>query len=218
MHRPRTMTTSPDTMPIRGGLFIAGTGTACGKTAVAAGIIYRLESRGMIAAGLNLALAPGNGAERTAVPVSIDAVREDFDDLRRRVDCVVVEGMGGWTTPLGPGLTLAALARALALPVALIVDLHPESVNRAQPSARAIRAGGLYLAGWIANTPNPELQHTGARLASLKELLDPTPCLGVVDHHAPPTPEAVARHLRFDRLMAAMGADNGFDQADNASR
>lgn len=206
----RAMNTSSDKTPFRGGLFIAGTGTACGKTAVAAGIIHRLQSRGIVAAGLNP--APGEGAERTAVPVSIDAVREAFDDLRRRADCVVVEGVGDWTTTLGTGLTFGGLARALDLPVLLVVKLGPDCIDHALSSAGAIRADGLPLAGWIANTPDRELQQTGARLATLKERLDPAPCLGVVDNHDPPTAEAVARHLRFDRLMAAMGADEAFDQ------
>lgn len=202
---PRTMNTSSDKTPLRGGLFIAGTGAACGKTAVAAGIIHRLQSRGVVAAGLKP--APGEGAGRTAVPVSPDAVREAFDDLRRRADCVVVEEVGGWTTPLGTGLTFAGLARALDLPVLLVVGLGPDCIDHALSSAGAIRADGLPLAGWIGNTAAPGMDSAGATLVTLKQQLDRIPCLGVVDHHVPPTAEAVARHLRFDRLMAAMGVD-----------
>lgn len=216
MQRPRIMTTSSDKTPIRGGLFIAGTGTACGKTTVAAGIIHRLQSRGIIAAGLNP--APDQGAERTAAPVGIDAVREAFDDLSRRADCVVVEGVGGWTTRLGSELTFADLARALALPVLLVVRLGPGCVEHALNSARAIRADGLILAGWIGNAADPGMDGAGSTLVALKQQLDRTPCLGVVDHHSPPNSETVARHLRFDRLMAAMGADDGSSQADDYSR
>jgi dethiobiotin synthetase len=207
------MTMSPDTMPIREGLFITGTDAGCGKTAVAAGIIYRLQSRGIIAAGMKP--PPGEGTRRTAVPVSIDVIREAFDDLRRQADSVVVEGAGGWTTPLGPGLTFADLARALALPVLLVVRLGPGCVDHALSSARAIRADGLNLAGWIGNAADPGMDGAGSTLVALKHQLDRTPCLGVVDHHARATPEAVARHLRFDRLMAAMDADDGSDQAEN---
>lgn len=214
MHRPRFMTAPSHTIRPGEGLFVAGTGTGCGKTAVAAGIIHRLQSRGVVAAGLKPVPPGGEGADRAAV--SIEAVRDAFGDLRRRADCVVAEGVGEWTMPLGPDLAFPDLARALGLPVVLVVDLHPDSVDRAGAAARAIRADGLTLAGWIANTPDPALHRAGARLASLKGLLDPVPCLGVVDHHDPATPEAVARHLRFDRLMAAMGADETLDQ--NPSR
>lgn len=216
MHRPRPMTAPSGTIRTGPGLFVAGTGAGCGKTAVAAGIIHRLQSRGVVAAGMKTVPTRGDAADRASVPVSIEALRDAFHDLRRRADCVVAEGVGEWTMPLGPDLAFPDLARALALPVVLVVDLHPDSAGRARAAASAIRADGLKLSGWIANTPDRALHRTGARLASLKEILDPVPCLGVVDHHDPASPEAVARHLRFDRLMAAMDADETLDQ--NPSR
>lgn len=216
MRQPRIMTTSPKTDRTGSGLIVAGTGTACGKSAVAAGMIYRLQSRGIIAAGLNP--APGDGAERAAGPVSVDAVRDAFDELSRRADCVIVEGKGGWASPLGAGLTLADLARALDLPVVLVVRLRRGCVDQAMASARSIRDDGLNLAGWIGNAVDADMERAGTNLVSLKGSLAPAPCLGVVDHHPTPTPEAIARHLRFDRLMTAMGADEGSDQAENQSR
>jgi dethiobiotin synthetase len=38
-------------------------------------------------------------------------------------DFVVVEGVGGWAAPLGTALMQADLARALNLPVVLVVGL-----------------------------------------------------------------------------------------------
>lgn len=240
------------------GLFITGTDTGCGKTAVAAGIIHRLRSRGMTAAGMKPVasgcretpaglrnedaqrlleaaglpldydqvnpyafappIAPHLAAEQAGVTIEADVVRKAFLALDKRTDCVVVEGVGGWAVPLGPDLMLADLARALDLPVVLVVSLRLGCLNQAILSARAVRDDGLRLAGWIASAVEPNMERAGANLASLRELLAPTPCLGVVDHHPAPTPDAVARHLRFDRLMAAMGADEGFDEAENQSR
>lgn len=252
------MSTSVHTIPARQGLFITGTDTGCGKTAVAAGIIHRFRSRGVTAVGMKPVasgcretpaglrnddaerlleaagggldydlvnpyafappIAPHLAAEEAGTGIEIGAIREAFLALRRRADCVVVEGVGGWAVPLGPDLMLADLARALDLPVVLVVSLRLGCLNQALLSARAIRADGPPLAGWIANAVDPAMDRAGANLMSLKELLAPTPCLGVVDHHAPATAEAVARHLRFDRLMAAMTPDEPSDQADNISR
>lgn len=258
MHRPRSMSTPLHTIPTREGLFITGTDTGCGKTAVAAGIIHRLRSRGVTAAGMKPVasgcrrtptglrnedaerlleasgleldyhqvnpyafippVAPHLAADEAGVTISTDTILAAFRDLRRRADCVVVEGVGGWSVPLGPDFMLADLARALDLPVVLVVGMKLGCLNQALLSARAIRDDGLNLAGWIANAMDPEMERAGANLVSLKGLLAPAPCLGVVDHHAPATAEAVARHLRFDRLMAAMAAeeDEDADQANSS--
>lgn len=259
MHRPRSMSTSLHTIPTREGLFITGTDTGCGKTAVAAGIIHRLRSRGVTAVGMKPVasgcrrtpaglrnedaellmeasgleldydqvnpyafappVAPHLAADEADVAISADTIRAAFLDLHRRADCVVVEGVGGWSVPLGPDFMLADLARALDLSVVLVVGMRLGCLNQALLSARAIRDDGLNLAGWIANAMDPGMERAGANLVSLKGLLAPAPCLGVVDHHSPATPETVARHLRFDRLMAAMAADEGEDaDQTNASR
>lgn len=226
------------------GLFITGTDTECGKTVVAAGIIHRLRSRGVNAAGMkpvasgsretpaglrnndaellletaggNLPyedvnpyafappIAPHLAAEEAGTRVEIAVIREALGRLRARSDAVIVEGVGGWAVPLGPGFMLADLARAVDLPVVLVVGMRLGCLNQALLAARAIREDGLSLAGWIANAVDPGFERAGANLVTLKNLLDPAPCLAVIEHHAPATPEKVAAHLRYDRLMEAM--------------
>lgn len=258
MHRPHTMTTPTQSTPIPAGLFITGTTAGCGKTIVAAGIIHRLRSRGLVAAGMKPVatgcretpsgprshgaelllvaagldldydqvnpyafippVAPHLAAREAGVAVDAGAIWEAFRTLQRHADCVVVEGVGGWVVPLGPDYLQADLARVLALPVVMVVSLRPGCIDQASTTARAIRDDGLPLSGWIANAVEAQVERPGASLVSLRERLAPVPCLGVVDHHAAPDPEAIARHLRFDRLMTAMAADDGIDQADENSR
>lgn len=151
-------------------------------------------------------IAPHLAAEEAGTTIEIEPLAAAFRRLRDRAGCVVVEGVGGWAVPLGPDLMLADLARALDLPVVLVVGLRLGCLNQALLSARAIRDDGLPLAGWIANAVDPDFERPGANLATLKRLLEPTPCLGVVDHHPSPTADAAAKHLRFDRLVEAMAA------------
>lgn len=252
------MTTPTQSTPIPTGLFVTGMAAGCGKTLVAAGIIHRLRSRGLKAAGMKpvaagcretpsgfrsddaellLAAAgldldydqvnpyafapsatPHLAAKEAGVAVDFGAIWEAFQALQRRADCVIVEGVEDWAAPLGPRCKQADLVRVLALPVVMVVSLRPGCMEQASTTARAIREDGLYLAGWIANTVEPQVERPGASLVSLRECLAPAPCLGVVDHHPAPDPEAIARHLRFDRLMTAMAADDGSGQPDDNSR
>lgn len=150
-------------------------------------------------------IAPHLAAEEAGRPIELDTILEAYRRLDDAADVVVVEGVGGWAVPLGGELMLADLARALALPVVLVVGLRLGCLNHAQLAARAIREDGLTLAGWIGNSVDPDFERPGANLAALRARLKPVPCLGVVDFHEDPTPERIAAHLRPDKLMAAAG-------------
>lgn len=141
-------------------------------------------------------------------------LREAFDILAGSADLVVAEGIGDWGATDGPGDAARTVARVLSLPVVLVVGLGPDSIERAATGARAAHEAGRPLAGWIANTVDPDLRRVGALLQSLRQCLYEVPCLGVIDHHRPATPDAVARHLRPDRLLGAAGwGANGADKA-----
>lgn len=64
---------------------------------------------------------------------------------------VLIEGAGGWLTPLNGQETLADVASQLGLPVLLVVDIKLGCLNHALLTAQAIQQSGLTLAGWIAN-------------------------------------------------------------------
>jgi dethiobiotin synthetase len=91
---------------------------------------------------------------------------------------VVVEGAGGWFVPLNKTETMADLAKALNLPVVLVVAIRLGCINHALLTAEAIRASGLPLAGWVANHPQASTE-SAEMIATLKQHID-APCLGEV--------------------------------------
>jgi dethiobiotin synthetase len=106
----------------------------------------------------------------------------------------VVEGVGGWAAPFDRDFEQADLARALALPVVLVVGVRLGCLSHARLTARAIAADGLSLVGWIANTIDPSFTDTHAYLGLLTDAL-PAPCLGVLPHSASLDPAAMANAL-----------------------
>jgi dethiobiotin synthetase len=113
--------------------------------------------------------------------------------LHSDLDLLLVEGAGGWRVPLNATETLADLARALGFPVILVVAMRLGCINHALLSAEAIRADGLTLAGWVANSPVVEMPRYRDNLATLAARLG-APLLGEI----PPLPsgdyrEAAAR-------------------------
>jgi dethiobiotin synthetase len=84
---------------------------------------------------------------------------------------LVVEGAGGWRVPLGDTGSLADVAIGLQLPVVLVVGLRLGCLNHALLSAEAIRADGLALAGWVANTLEPAMPRLEENIATLAHRL-----------------------------------------------
>jgi dethiobiotin synthetase len=81
--------------------------------------------------------------------------------------------------PLGEQLMLAELARQVADEVVLVVGLRLGCLNHALLSAQQILRDGFRLAGWIANTLDPDMPALDANLATLDTLM-PVPRLGIL--------------------------------------
>jgi len=122
-------------------------------------------------------ISPDIAASRAGINIDIGTINEAYRQLARQADSVVVEGAGGWLVPINPRETLADLARALDLPVVLVVGLRLGCVNHALLTAAAIRASGLPLLGWVGNQIDPAYAALAENLANLR-LRIPAPQLG----------------------------------------
>ncbi|MDR0576189.1 MAG: dethiobiotin synthase [Candidatus Accumulibacter sp.] len=139
-------------------------------------------------------IAPHIAAAEAGAVIDVERIATAFDRLRASSDAVLVEGVGGFHVPLGPGVDAADLARRLGLPVILVVGMRPGCINHALLTRQAIAARDLPLAGWIANRIDPAMTRWEENLAALRERIE-APLIGVI----PPacTPEAAAGLLRF---------------------
>jgi dethiobiotin synthetase len=139
-------------------------------------------------------VAPHLAAREAQVEIGLEPIRAAYSELCLGADAVVVEGVGGWQVPLSETLELPDLVRELELPVLLVVGMRLGCLNHALLTARAIRADGLELAGWIANAVDPDLLRPEANLAALSSALD-APLLGQLPHAPKPSPEDTAAAL-----------------------
>jgi dethiobiotin synthetase len=143
-------------------------------------------------------IAPHIAARDARVVVDVELVRARFDALARASDCVVVEGAGGWLTPIGESASMADVAAALALPVVLVVALKLGCLNHALLTARALAAHGAGLAGWIGNSIDPAFERAADNIAELEQRLQRAAAIVPYASHAPEAlelPLAAARHL-----------------------
>ncbi|EKY3222174.1 dethiobiotin synthase [Cronobacter dublinensis] len=99
--------------------------------------------------------------------------------LESQADWVLVEGAGGWFTPLADDATFADWVQQERLPVILVVGVKLGCINHALLTAQAVQAAGLRLAGWVANDVQPPGRRHEAYLNTLQRLL-PAPMLGEI--------------------------------------
>ena len=95
--------------------------------------------------------SPHIAAGTVPTRIDLDRIVRAYAACRERADVVVVEGVGGWSVPLGDDLWLADLVKALELPVLLVVGVKLGCINHAVLTARAIARAKRPLIGWVAN-------------------------------------------------------------------
>lgn len=104
--------------------------------------------------------------------VDLQVVRQAYAQLQTAAEVVVVEGAGGWYSPLDRKLVNADLAAALGLPVIMVVAVRLGCINHALLTWRAIRQAGLPCAGWLAVEIEPRMGAFQENLAYLSEAID----------------------------------------------
>ncbi len=127
------------------------------------------------------AISPHIAANRAHIAIEIDKIVEIAGRLRRGHELLLIEGAGGWYTPVSERQSMAELARALAMPVVLVVGLRLGCLNHARLTREAIAGSGCPFAGWIANRIDPEFAYSEENLATLTRLLGAAP-LGILPY------------------------------------
>jgi len=185
---------------------VAGGARACGMKPVAAGAevrdgqLHNDDADMLFKAGnvhLPQALTTPYMLREPAAPhiaaalenVTIEAVPiiAAFAEIQAASDAVVVEGVGGFRVPFNDSFDSADLAAQLNLPVILVVGMRLGCISHALLTAEAIIARGLVLAGWVANTLEPNMRFEQENIAALAARI-PAPLLG----HVPRLQQATA--------------------------
>jgi dethiobiotin synthetase len=174
-------------------VYVAAGLRAVGMKPVAAGggadngDLLALEAAGNVDAPLSArcpyafsdAIAPHLAARSAGVAIELHRIRQGYEQLSSLAERVVVEGAGGALAPLGERIDMLDIARVLGLPVVMVVGLRLGCLSHALLTCVAIRARGLELAGWIANSVDPAMDRPDENVAALDRRL-PAPRLASI--------------------------------------
>ncbi|MDF0604130.1 dethiobiotin synthase [Neisseriaceae bacterium TC5R-5] len=115
------------------------------------------------------AVSPHIAAKLAGVEISLPLITSHYQALAAQADIVVVEAAGGWLAPLSEHLFMSDMARALQLPIILVVGMRLGCINHALLTVQAIQQAELPLAGWVANQVVPQQLAYLENIAMLKQ-------------------------------------------------
>jgi dethiobiotin synthetase len=142
--------------------------------------------------------APHLVARQAGVTLDIDHIVRCHRDVAAGARITIVEGVGGFRVPLDDDRDTGDLARALDLPVILVVGMRLGCLSHALLTAEAIAACGLRMAGWIANTVDPAMRLPRENMATLCDRFARcygAPLLGAIPRLPVPSGQAAAAWL-----------------------
>lgn len=146
-------------------------------------------------------ISPHIAAQQAGIEIDLAVIQHAYQALSNQADIVIVEGAGGFLVPVNQTQKGADLARALNLPVILVVGMRLGCLNHAMLTAQAIRIAGLPLAGWVANGVDPQMRMLKENIATLEQRLE-GPLLGII----PFTKNSYPEEIQFFDCLKALGS------------
>ncbi len=144
------------------------------------------------------AIAPHIVAGNEQITLTVESINEALQPaLNEPADFILIEGAGGWHTPLNQHEYYSDWVKANQLPVILVVGVKLGAINHALLTQESIKNSGLELAGWVANCIDPKMPFLQENIEYLTQHLQ-APCLGIVPFLA--DGESSASYLSLPKL------------------
>lgn len=128
-------------------------------------------------------LAPLAAARAEGVEIDVKRIMEVFEELSKKYEAMVVEGVGGLLVPITGDCSVLELARSMGMPLVVVARPTLGTINHTLLTVKHAIYEGLNVAGVILNySRQPEgtkAEETNPMV--LKELL-PVPLIGVFPH------------------------------------
>lgn len=127
------------------------------------------------------AVSPNIAEKQAGQMASLALIESCYNEIAEQVDFVVVEGAGGWCTPLSDNFNSVDLVSLLKIPVVLVVELKLGCINHAVLTLNALRNDEVDVVGWIINGPLQQMENIEEVVNSLMARIS-IPLLARVDN------------------------------------
>lgn len=132
--------------------------------------------------------------------ITMDKILAAYDQACAVADWVIVEAVGGWMVPFNDTQTVEDMAKAIGLPVILVVGTRLGCINHAMLTMNRINESGVEVAGWVANIMERNVDLLPEVIDSLRVRLG-VPLLGIIPPYRHLNLDHVINHLSHERLF-----------------
>ncbi len=127
-------------------------------------------------------ISPHLAAKNSGEVVSATMLQEKINPLLKKdVNLLLIEGAGGWRVPINDTELFSDWVNLLQIPVIVVVGMRLGCLNHALLTFEAIRQDGLSIAGWVANSIDPEMKQLSENINYLQSKL-PEPLLATFSY------------------------------------
>lgn len=123
-----------------------------------------------------LPVSPHIAAKQVGVEIDLQFIQKKYAQLADSAEFSIVEGIGGWLTPISARQTVADLASVINLPIILVVGIRLGCLNHAMLTVQSIAQSGLKLQGWVANCIDPNANFIQEQIHSIASFIGMAPC------------------------------------------
>ena len=142
-------------------------------------------------------IAPHVAAKKNNINLSVSQILSKSQEaLTCNADYIIIEGAGGWFTPINDHETMADLAIAYGYPVILVVGIRLGCINHALLTYKCMDNSRIKIAGWIANVIDEEVVYLQENIEAIKLRLN-VPLLGSIPYMDNVNPRRIAQILRL---------------------
>lgn len=128
------------------------------------------------------AIAPHVAARQVQRELNVNLLHQKIQyALNQPADICLIEGVGGWYTPLNDQETMADFVKINSFQTILVVGMRLGCLNHAILTMRALQQDNIHVIGWIANCIDPNMANRNESIETLRQWLG-VPCLGVLGH------------------------------------
>jgi dethiobiotin synthetase len=148
---------------------------------------------------LDTPAAPHLVAKDLGIDLELNTMVEAFVGIQTKSDWIVCEGAGGFLTPINDEEDLGDFAKAIDLPVILVVGMKLGCINHALLTCEAIKNKHLKIAGWVANTLSTEMSFIDENIETLCSRIE-APFLGLI----PILPKGIEKRVNGSYSIEAL--------------
>ena len=141
-------------------------------------------------------MAPHIAAQKHNIYIDFKKIKMHAETLKRRVDYLFIEGVGGYLVPLGESTSIADLVEELNIPIIVVIGIKLGCINHSLLTIEAISKRGQKVFGWVANILDNNMLEVDENISSLRQRIK-QPLIGIIPYSPDQKPENLKNYITW---------------------